>query len=106
MLDLASSGTGGGTASLDEFDRLIGEASEEGGAGALESASALYRGDLLQSAYYGWAAQMQSHFEGRFLDVLVKLSDERLQNGDAAAAITALRRVIGASPQANVLTDE
>lgn len=85
-----------------EFDRLISQAAE-GGAEELVSATSLYREELLKVAYYSWAEPMQRHFSNRFLDALVNLSDERLEQGDNAGALGVLRQAIDANPQGEYL---
>jgi DNA-binding SARP family transcriptional activator len=86
-----------------EFDRLIAQAAEGGGPEALESATDLYRGELLRAVYYSWAEPLQRHFSSTFLDALMALSDERLEQGDAAGALATLRKAIDANPHSEYL---
>lgn len=86
-----------------EFDRLIGQAAEGGAAEALESATSLYREELLRTVYYSWAEPMQRHFADTLLDALVKLSNERLARGDDAGALRTLRKAIDANPHSEYL---
>ncbi len=86
-----------------EFDRLISQAAEGGGAEALNSATSLYRGELLRAVYYSWAEPMQRYFGDRFLDALVRLSDERLEQKDDVGALSALRQAIDVDPLSEYL---
>jgi DNA-binding SARP family transcriptional activator len=86
-----------------EFDRLIGQAVEGDGAETLKSATSLYRGEVLRAVYYLWAEPMQRYFGDRFLDALVRLSDERLEQKDDVGALSALRQAIDTNPQGEYL---
>jgi DNA-binding SARP family transcriptional activator len=86
-----------------EFDRLIGQAAAGAGAETLKSATSLYRGELLRTVYYSWAEPMQRHVADRFVDALVNLSDERLEQGDNVGALGALRQAIDDNPHSEYL---
>jgi DNA-binding SARP family transcriptional activator len=86
-----------------EFDRLIGQAAEGGGAETLKSATTLYREEILRAVYYSWAEPMQRYFGDRFLNALVTLSDARLEQGDNVGALGALRQAIDDNPHSEYL---
>jgi DNA-binding SARP family transcriptional activator len=86
-----------------EFDRLVGQAAEGGGAETLNSATSLYRGEVLRAVYYSWAEPIQRYFGDKFLGAMVKLSDELLEQKDDAGALGALRQAIDASPHGEYL---
>lgn len=86
-----------------EFDRLIGEAIKGRDERSLTTATDLYCGELLEGVYYSWAETIQSHFQSRFLDALVHLSDLQAESGDLEAATRNLHRAIRVDPYAEHL---
>lgn len=86
-----------------EFDRLIGEAIKGRDERSLTAATDLYCGELLEGVYYSWAETIQSHFQSRFLDAVVHLSDLQAESGDLEAATRNLHRAIRVDPYAEHL---
>ncbi len=64
----------------------------------LESATALYRGPLLEGCHEEWVLPERQRREHQFLNALEQLAEAALQAGQSEAAVSYLRRVIEIEP--------
>ena len=77
----------------DVFEREVRAARRD--AGSLETALALYRGNLFEGEVTGdWHYERQDRLRTQYRDALSTLADLRLEQGDVNAAIAVLERLI------------
>jgi DNA-binding SARP family transcriptional activator len=83
-----------------EFERLLDEADRDTNRPAelLRVAGDLYRGALVEGAYYDWAEPLGSHFHRRFVDAMVRLAEINCEEGRKEDAVDVLERTITVEP--------
>jgi DNA-binding SARP family transcriptional activator len=84
----------GAEVDLVSFDEAIGRADAE----SLARAVALYGGPLLEGCTEEWVLPEREAREQAYLGALERLASERLSGGDAASAVTHLRRAVTVDP--------
>ncbi|HWS87591.1 MAG TPA: BTAD domain-containing putative transcriptional regulator [Pyrinomonadaceae bacterium] len=90
---------------VEEFDRLVAEATAARRRGqterchqAYEEAVALYRGEFMQGTHDGWVEEQRSYYRDQYLRMLEKLAAAAQESGEWERSLTLAHQILRDDP--------